>query len=361
VIIWLAANIPADSKGGVSRSMAGLSEGLRQRGHSTVLVTARNKGSDNYLVFALNLCLRLLLHRGNPPDWIIARSSDGVFCALAAKAFALKTMIALHNHGWEEIVGDVEKRLPHRLVAFPTTWKARILRLPLLRVSLSLCDCCFSGTIAEIRWLAKKYPNHRHKMRYLPNGVHVDPDNAWEEPIDAPPHFLSVGNDTWKKNLGHVIAVFRELRKKTPEARLFLVGTGDSVVTNVDFTGDDHGAITVVTEEDPQRMSRWYGECPYYISCSRYEGGHSFALLEAMSHGCVVFASAIPSTMEIIRNEVNGMLIGGVEPELDGLAVQRALYQKELIGRLRRNARSTAGRNRWDRQVSRLEKTLCLP
>jgi glycosyltransferase involved in cell wall biosynthesis len=80
-----------------------------------------------------------------------------------------------------------------------------------------------------------------------------------------------------------------------------------------------------------------------------------------MSHGCVVFASAIPSTMEIIRNEVNGMLIGGVEPELDGLAVQRALYQKELIGRLRRNARSTAGRNRWDRQVSRLEKTLCLP
>ena len=67
----------------------------------------------NYLVFAFALCKRLLLHAAKPPDWIIARSTDGVVCALAAKIFGMKTKIALHNHGWEERAYEVEKRLAH--------------------------------------------------------------------------------------------------------------------------------------------------------------------------------------------------------------------------------------------------------
>jgi glycosyltransferase involved in cell wall biosynthesis len=337
-----------------------LSEGLRSRGHETkILVNTRSAGEDNYFLFALKLCLRLLTHLGNPPDWIIARSTDGIFCALLAKSFGLKTKVVLHNHGWEEIVHAVENRLPTRLISSPTTWKARAIRFPMLRASLFLSDLCFSGTLAEMRWLDKKYPRQKYKMRYIPNGVAVGPGNGWAGHGKAPPYFLTVGGDTWKKNLGQAIALFRVVRKKLPEARLYIIGAGSIALNNVNLTEDDRAAMTIVAEENPLRMSRWYTQCPYYISCSRYEGGHSLALLEAMSHGCVAFASAIPSTMEIIHNRVNGILIDNIEPKNDATVILAALEQHELIERIRRCARAAAMRHQWDRQVVRLEKALC--
>jgi glycosyltransferase involved in cell wall biosynthesis len=362
VNVWFAANIPKQSKGGIARSMRGLSEGLGQRGHCVrILLSTSDYGGDNYLVFAMKLGLRLLLRLRNPPDWIIARSSDGFFCALVAKTFALKTRVALHNHGWEENVYEVEQRLPRSLISFPTTWKARMFRFPLLRLTLSLSDCCLSGTLSELRWLGGRYPKHRRKMRYVPNGVRAGRESTWEGRSDAPMHFLSVGGETWKKNLGHVVAVFGELRKRAPVARLFLVGTGSNAIKGVVLTEDDRAAMTIVAEEDPQRMSQWYETCPYFISCARYEGGHSLAILEALSHGCVVFASAIPSTKEIITNNNNGVLLSGVDVMEDAAKIAGALANGAMIDRIRRHALRTAQRNRLDRQIIRLEKVLCRP
>lgn len=358
--VWFAANIPEDSKGGISRSMRGLSDGLRQRGHRVrIVVNSPGTRNENLMVFAFMLGLRFLVHLKNPPDWIIARSSDGFFCGLLVKAFRLKTRVVLHNHGWEENVLELEKRLPRSFISFPTTWKSRLLRFPLLRATLSLSDYCVCGTLSEIRWLNTKYPRHRPKVRYVPNGVQCNHDFTWVDKDNAPLHFLSVGGDTWKKNLGHVVAVFRELRERAPASRLFLVGAGSNAMKGIVLTEDDRGAITIVAEEEPSRMERWYATCPFLISCSRYEGGHSFALLEALSYGCVVFASAIPSTMEVIQNEVNGILIGGIEPRKDAQAIRHALENNDITNRIRHNAQRTAQRNRWNRQISRLEKILC--
>ena len=360
--VWFAANIPKQSKGGIARSMRGLSEGLTQRGHCVkIFFSSRGNGGDNYLVFAMKLGLRLLARLWDPPDWIIARSSDGFFCALLAKTFALKTRVALHNHGWEENVYEVEQRLPRSLISFPTTWKARMLRFPSLRLTLSLSDCCLSGTLSELRWLNSKYPQHRRKMRYVPNGVRAGPERTWAGQSGAPMHFLSVGGDTWKKNLGHVVAVFRELRKRAPAGRLFLIGTGSNALNGVVLTEDDRAAMTIVAEEEPQRMSQWYETCPYFISYARYEGGHSLAILEALSHGCVVFASAIPSTKEIVVNNHNAVLLSGVDVMEDAAVITGVLSNGAMIDRIRRHGLRTAQRNRLDRQIIRLEKVLCRP
>jgi hypothetical protein len=70
----------------------------------------------------------------------MARSFDGVLCALACRVLYLSTRMILHNHGWEEYVYDVERRLPANLGAVPrTTWKAKLVRFPLLRLMLRAC------------------------------------------------------------------------------------------------------------------------------------------------------------------------------------------------------------------------------
>jgi glycosyltransferase involved in cell wall biosynthesis len=117
--------------------------------------------------------------------------------------------------------------------------------------------------------------------------------------------------------------------------------------------------ITVVSEVNPNEMSRWYMTCPYLISSSRYEGGHSFALLEALSYACVVFASSISSSAEIIRNKYNGLLITGADVKNDAAAISAILKERELLVHMRRHAFYSARRNRWERQVKRMERGLC--
>lgn len=362
--IWFAANIPEGSNGGVSRSMQELSHGLQKHGHCTEIVYGgKGKVGCNYLVFALYLGLRLVVRAGNPPDWIVARSTDGVLCAAAARLLGLKTKVALHNHGWEEYVYEVEKKLPRALVSSPTSWKARAVRFPLLRASLCLCTCCLSGTLFETGLLAKRYPRHRKKMFYLPNGVHTRQEAYWIKAQEAPLHILATGGQTWKKNIGHSIEVFSIIADHFPRARLFLVGVGygkgDADLGIHDCSNDTKNRIEVVACEKPELMARWYTECPFVISSSRFEGGHSLAVLEALSYGCVVFASALPSTREIITHERNGILMSGAGAVDDARIIIDLLKKKELIVHIRQNALRTAWRNRWDRQVGRLEAIIC--
>lgn len=354
--IWFAANIPPQSNGGVARSMHGFAEGLRILGHQTIIVVNESSKGGGFLMFAVQLAKRLLLQRNNPPDWIVARSTDGVGCALLIKALGLKTKIALHNHGWEEKVYEIERRLPAGLVYPKTSWKARIIRFPLLRACLSQCTRCLCGTLSEIHWLKNKYPRYQGKLRYVPNGVHVSEKGFWMDRNDLPLNLLAVGGLTWKKNLRHTIAIFEELASLWPGCRLFLVGTG---LGKSGFPRPLPQETVVVPDVRSGEMARWYTTCPYLISSSRYEGGHSFVLLEAMSYGCVVFASAIFSSMEIVRNNHNGVLITGADVVDDVKVITAALKEKEPLAAMRRHAYATANRNRWERQAKRMERVLC--
>jgi glycosyltransferase involved in cell wall biosynthesis len=354
--IWFAANIASESNGGVARSMQGFAEGLRALGHQTTIVVNAPQKISGFLAFTAALASRLFRERKNPPDWIVARSTDGVGCSLVAKALGLKTRIALHNHGWEETVYEIEQRLPRWFVYPATTWKARLIRFPLLRMCLVRSAACLCGTLSEIRWLKKKYPGCRDQLCYVPNGVRMPVQGFWMERDNFQLNFLAVGSLTWKKNLDHVIAVFEEFSRHRQQCRLFLVGTG---LGEKNFPHALSGKTTIVPSVRPHEMTRWYTTCPYFISASRYEGGHSFALLEAMAQGCVVFVSAIPSSMEIVKNRHNGMLITGVDIFDDANIISTALKEQSLLAAMRRHAFSTALRQRWERQVHRLERVLC--
>jgi glycosyltransferase involved in cell wall biosynthesis len=354
--IWFAADISSESHGGIARSMQGFAEGLRRLGHQTAIVKNTPCHAGGFLAFSAMVAFRLFRERKNPPDWIIARSTDGLGCAIVAKALGLKTRVALHNHGWEENAYEIERRLPRDIVIPKTTWRARLVRFPLLRASLSRSACCLCGTITEIKWLKKKYPRHERKFRYVPNGVEMPDKGYWIERRYSPLHFLAIGGPTWKKNLSHTIAVFTEITRELPESRLFLVGGGTERSLSAHRLPE---GTTVVPDVAPQEMARWYTTCPYIISSSRYEGGHSFALLEAMSHGCIAIASAVFSSMEIVTDRHNGVLIAGVDAFADSAAVVAVLREKELVASMRRHAFFAARRHRWERQIKRLERALC--
>jgi glycosyltransferase involved in cell wall biosynthesis len=356
--VWFAAAIPSDSRGGVNRLMMELSEGLRGRGIRTEIIYCSEPGESGtarFIGFSFRLMLRLLLRPFGHPDWIIGRSTDAFFCALLKKIIPLKTRIILQNHGWEEYVYEIQKRVPASLVEHPVTWKSRLVRFPMLRATLAMADYCLCGTLDDMRWIGGRYAASRAKLRYVPNGI--DPQTAcyWAAQPHVPPYFLCVGANTWRKNLAYAIALFRGLAAADPHARLFLVGTG-AIPAALTFTEQER--IVVVPSVPMDEMGQWYGKCPYFIHTARYEGGHSLALLEAMSYGAIPIVSPIPSNREIVVDRENGIVLHGTDAKRDCASIASVTGNRAMEVSLVKKAYGTAMRNQWRRQIGRLERIL---
>jgi glycosyltransferase involved in cell wall biosynthesis len=355
--IWLAASIPESSCGGVARSMRELMTELSRLGHECRIVDA---GAEevNYLGFALRLGLRFTFQITKRPDWIIGRSTDAMLCAILSRLFHLQTKIALHSHGWEEKAYEVEKRLPSMLALPKTTWKSRVLRFPLLHLMLACCDVCLCGTVEEARSLRSRYPLHKKKIMCIPNGVTVRAQQFWTWKSTAPIRFLSVGNMTWKKNIRHTVKVFFAVRKTIPKAELTVVGCSPKDLIQAAGVSALEN-ITAIFSEAPERMSSWYGICPFFISSSLYEGGRSLAVLEAMSFGCVAFVSPIPSSIEFVKDRRNGIVLPSLSADDDAAVVVTAVRSPALCASVGRQAFLFAARQSWKRQAGRLERVLC--
>ena len=353
--VWFAAAIPPDSRGGVRRVMEELGSGLSLRGHTVTLLTLPH-ARRSYLWFCVHLAWRWVCTRPRP-DWVVARSCDGYVVALLTALLPRSTTrVALHNHGWEEKVWDVERRLPPGVDVVPVTgWKARLVRFPLLRATLRLCACCLCETVDEMRWIRRRYPSRAQRVRYLPTGVSVPPCPRWPGQEHYAPNVLFVGGDTWKKNLRGALALFAALRERIPGACWHGVGTGPLDPMLRRAAGAD---ARWVEQEDPAQMGAWYTTCPVLLSLSRYEGGHPLAVLEAMSWGCVVVTSPVLSTLEVIRHGHNGLCINPGDPGAAAAVLARCLQDPRAFSRLGYAAWRTAHHHRWERQVQRLERIL---
>lgn len=355
LIIWFAAHIPANSSGGVNRSISELSKNLKTFGHATKII--HRKQHENLFLFSMKIAFHLCFSFKNSPDWIIARSTDGLICTILCKLFNFKTKTALHSHGWEEKVYELEKLIPGKLVNNPTTWKARFLRFPLLRLNLKLSSLCLTGTIEETRWIKGHYSYANNKINLITNGTDLQVEPYWTHKSFLPRDFLIVGGYTWKKNIQYGINLFINIHKTLPQSRLFLIGTGktDSFYRYKKSLDD---SVTVIEEEPLESMHKWYVTCPFLISTSRYEGGYSLAILEALSRGAIAFATSIPSTREFITDFYTGVLLEGTDEQSDTQKIMRVIDDDNLIRKISMNAWKKASRYSWKRQSLRLEKLL---
>ncbi len=360
--IWFAANIEPNSFGGISRVMHSYTEILSDRGYNCKIIVNRPGNQTGYVKFACKILLMLIANLYSAPDWIIARSSDGVFCAaflrIFGKVLGIKTRIAVHNHGWEEKLFEIEKRLPSRLIFPRTTIMAHLIRFPLLRTSLYAGDCCLCGTLSEIKWLKNRYPRVNKKLFFLPNGVHMPTNNMISRFNKQPEElgFVSVGGATWKKNLSHTVNVFENVLRSCANCSLTMVGAQRSSFENSYSNILQH--ISFKSQATFDCMEQIFAKKHILISSSRFEGGHSLAVLEAMSHGMIVFVSSIDSMREIVKDGINGFLLTGVDVNADAHKIVSVIQDHAKMKKISKGAFTSASRHSWMRQSNRLEKIL---
>lgn len=135
-----------------------------------------------------------------------------------------------------------------------------------------------------------------------------------------------VGHIAWRKGLDVLLKAMARL--KDLNLHLDIVGQFDE---NSDYFKkikrimDENGLEKAISFHgclDPEQLARLYTQADVFVFPSRHET-FGMVLVEAMSFGLPIVASAIPTTVEIVGNNINGVLYDTESSEALVRAIRR--------------------------------------
>lgn len=155
------------------------------------------------------------------------------------------------------------------------------------------------------------------------------------KPLITQPYFLYVGNAYPHKNLERLISAFVEFRSRSlNNAILVLVGRNDYFYQHLRdkvINKEIDKYIVIKNDVSDSNLKNLYAHAIAVIVPSLMEG-FGLPALEAMSQGCLVLASDIPSIREICRESViyvNPFDERAIAEKLDFIYTQRTKFSEE--------------------------------
>lgn len=123
---------------------------------------------------------------------------------------------------------------------------------------------------------------------------------------------LTVGRLENQKNFQLLI---NEFQNTSHELEIDIVGSGKLKKELEILSRKKNVKVNFLGIINNEELMKLYSKYYFYISTSLYEGNPK-SILEALSNGCIVFASNIPNHAEIIQDKKNGYLFDLEKPEL---------------------------------------------
>ena len=190
----------------------------------------------------------------------------------------------------------------------------------------------------------------RGHVRVVPNPVDLDAiAAAAREPIDPihasawqHPAIVAAGRLAEAKNYPLLIEALAILRARVP-AKLFILGQGDqerAIRALVSARGLDDAVVLCGFQKNPWK---YIARADVFALSSHYEGFGN-VLVEAMACGVPVVATQSSGTRDIVRDGVDGVLVGRHEPGELAAALERVLGDEPFRRRLTDETRLGAER-----------------
>jgi GalNAc-alpha-(1->4)-GalNAc-alpha-(1->3)-diNAcBac-PP-undecaprenol alpha-1,4-N-acetyl-D-galactosaminyltransferase len=172
------------------------------------------------------------------------------------------------------------------------------------------------------------------KLAWVPNPVNLP--LAGPKRVKDSQTILAVGRLTKQKGHDVLLAAFASIAHRYPAWRLEIVGEGD-LGNNLRDESERLGLKGKLKWLGQVKdISSYYARSDIFVLPSRYEGCPN-ALLEAMSHELpVIVTDASTGPLEIVENEVCGLVVPSENPEALANAMERMINDKELRERLGR-------------------------
>jgi glycosyltransferase involved in cell wall biosynthesis len=153
------------------------------------------------------------------------------------------------------------------------------------------------------------------------------------------------------KGVDLLIRALTTLLPTVPNLRLLVVGDGEERPALENLASPLDGSVRFLGELPRERALEVLDAADWLVLCSAYEG-LSHVLLEAMAAGKAIVASSAGGNLELIRHEVNGLVVPyGDQSALEG-SLLRLASEPGLATGLASRARLDAQARSWPSLVS---------
>jgi glycosyltransferase involved in cell wall biosynthesis len=196
-------------------------------------------------------------------------------------------------------------------------------------------------TIAVSRPLKRVLERHGiTNCVYLPNSVDTDSFRPRDEALPSQ-SVLFVGSMTERKRPLCLLRAFEKVIAAVPEATLVMVGSGPLKQLTLEEIGKKKlsDKVKLYPHVSFTTLQELLSRAAVFVLPSQYEG-LSLALLEAMSAGKVIVASANQSNSDILQHGSNALLFPPDNGEELAKQIVSALKNKQLCLKLSRSARA---------------------
>jgi len=187
----------------------------------------------------------------------------------------------------------------------------------------------------------KEYPTQNKKIIVMGNGI----DNTIFKPVEKKnekKYILFTGRLSYRKGLFDLIECGKYICEKYPDISFIITGSGilsDTLQERINELGlaKQFKFLGFVTREE---LIKLYQNATLYVLPSHYEGLPT-VLLEAMSCGLPVIATAVSGNLDVITHGKNGILVPPKSPEKIAEAISLLLEDEQIRKKLGENARKT--------------------
>ena len=188
---------------------------------------------------------------------------------------------------------------------------------------------------ADYDFLLKSFNFKRKKLKILRNWVE---DNQSINTVSRNEKLISIGRLEYQKNYEFLV---KELSGQ--DIPLIIYGSGSKRVELLKLSKSLNVNLEIIDSISNSELINILKNIKYFVLPSHYEGNPK-ALLEAMSAGCIVFASNINNHNEIINHRVNGFLFDLHRGSLNDIlnqVINNSNFKKEELETISMNAVKT--------------------
>lgn len=189
----------------------------------------------------------------------------------------------------------------------------------------------------------------RGPIHVIPNGADVTlfRDASPAEGLPPGERILFVNRLEPRKGFRTTVRAFGRVALRRPEARLVVAGDGPERDALDDLPAPLRSRVTMLGNVAHSRLPPYHAGCHVFVGPALGRESFGIVLVEAMAAGLPVVASDIPGYREVVRADVDGLLVPPGDAAALAQAIERVLDDAPLAARLRAAGRARAARFDW--------------
>ena len=190
---------------------------------------------------------------------------------------------------------------------------------------LKYADIYSVTSVTDLMFLNEKFKIESSKIKLRPNWV---TNNNKEDILNRDKNkILSIGRLVDQKNFTLLIKEFSNT-KDTLEIEI--IGDGYEFTKLKNLAKQNNVSLKFIKNLNNDEILKKLNEYTIFVSTSKFEGNPK-TILEAMSTGCIVFASDIKAHSELINNGINGILFNLENPNLLRIYKELILNDQKIL------------------------------